>query len=152
MVLETKRCVTHQIKACEKHNMGQLKIFAFFDVLALSFSRQISYSQRLVIRIEQSSSRHVISVSGQGNEPKLEFSSTLIEFGPVLPHSSGDEKEVIIRNPSSFPVEIYSLEFDKQYLEEEKVYGSSDFMLFFSRPFPSLLLAMKVILSFSLVQ
>lgn len=70
----------------------------------------------------------MISVSGQGNEPKLEFSSTLIEFGPVLPHSSGDEKEVIIRNPSSFPVEIYSLEFDKQYLEEEKVYGSSYFM------------------------
>ena len=63
----------------------------------------------------------MISVSGQGNEPKLDFSSTLIEFGPVLPHSSGDEKEVIVRNPSSFPVEIYSLEFDKQYLEEEKV-------------------------------
>lgn len=105
-----------------------------------------------MIRIEQNSSRHVISVSGQGNEPKLEFSSTLIEFGPVLPHSSGDEKEVIIRNPSSFPVEIYSLEFDKQYLEEEKVYGSSDFMLFCRRPFPSLLFAMKVILSFSLVQ
>ena len=60
-------------------------------------------------------------MSGQGNEPKLEFSSTLIEFGPVLPHSAGDEKEVIVRNPSSFPVEIYSLEFDKQYLEEEKV-------------------------------
>ena len=60
-------------------------------------------------------------MSGRGNEPKLEFSSTLIEFGPVLPHSAGDEKEVIVRNPSSFPVEIYSLEFDKQYLEEEKV-------------------------------
>ena len=64
----------------------------------------------------------MISVSGQGNEPKLEFSSTLIEFGPVLPHSAGDEKEVIVRNPSSFPVEIYSLEFDKQYLDEEKVW------------------------------
>ena len=74
-----------------------------------------------MVRIAQSSSRHLISVSGQGNEPKLEFSSTLIEFGPVLPHSSGDEKEVVVRNPSSFPVEIYALEFDKQYLEEEKV-------------------------------
>lgn len=75
-----------------------------------------------MISIAQSSSRHVISVRGQGNEPKLEFSSTLIEFGPILPHSTGDEKEVLVRNPSSFPVEIYSLEFDKQYLEEEKVY------------------------------
>ncbi|XP_068693384.1 hydrocephalus-inducing protein homolog [Montipora foliosa] len=84
-------------------------------------TEEISYSQRLVIRIAQSSSRHVINVMGQGNEPKLEFSSTLIEFGPVLPHSTGDEKELVVRNPSSFPVEIYSLEFDKQYLEEEKM-------------------------------
>ena len=91
------------------------------SLLFLHFMYQISYSQRLVIRIAQSSSRHVINVNGQGNEPKLEFSSTLIEFGPVLPHSSGDEKEVMVKNPSSFPVEIYSLEFDKQYLEEEKV-------------------------------
>ena len=60
-------------------------------------------------------------MSGKGNEPKLEFGSTLMEFGPVLPHSAGDEREVMVRNPSSFPVEIYSLEFDKQYLEEEKV-------------------------------
>ena len=74
-----------------------------------------------MIRIAQSTSRHAISVSGHGSEPRLEFSSTLIEFGPVLPHSAGDEKELVIKNPSSFPVEIYSLEFDKQYLEEEKV-------------------------------
>lgn len=96
-------------------------IFFGWSYFRLLFLQQISYSNRLVIRIAQSSSRHMISVTGQGNEPKLDFSSTLIEFGPVLPHSSGDEKEVIVRNPSSFPVEIYSLEFDKQYLEEEKV-------------------------------
>ena len=60
-------------------------------------------------------------MTGQGSEPKVEFDKTLIEFGPVLPHSSGDEKELVIKNPSPFPVEIYSLEFDKDYLEEEKV-------------------------------
>ncbi|EDO26992.1 predicted protein, partial [Nematostella vectensis] len=80
-----------------------------------------SYSQRVVIRIAQSASRHMINATGQGSEPKVEFSSSLIEFGPVLPHSLGDEQEVVIRNPCRFPVEIYSLEFDKQYLDEEKV-------------------------------
>ena len=46
-----------------------------------------------------------------------------MEFGPILPHSSGDEQDVVIRNPCSFPVEFYNLEFDPQYLEEEKVGG-----------------------------
>ena len=110
--------------------MGEISLWLFHCVVATErksnirsviLSPQISYNQRMVIRIAQSTSRHLISVSGQGSEPKLEFSSTLIEFGPVLPHSAGDEKEVVVKNPSAFPVEIYSLEFDKQYLEEEKV-------------------------------
>lgn len=60
---------------------------------------------------------------GQGLEPHLEFERQLVEFGPILPHSSGDEQDVIIRNPCSFPIEFYNLEFDPQYLEEEKVRG-----------------------------
>lgn len=74
-----------------------------------------------MIRIAQSTSRIIVNASGHGSEPRVEFSSSLVEFGPVLPHSSGDEQEVIVKNPSEFPIEIYSLEFDKQYLEEEKV-------------------------------
>lgn len=80
-----------------------------------------NYNQRLKIHIAQSSNKHVITVRGEGSEPKVELTSSVLEFGPVLPHSVGDEKELTIQNPSSFPVEIYSLEFDKQYLEEEKI-------------------------------
>lgn len=47
--------------------------------------------------------------------------TTSIVFNPILTHSQGDEQEIVIRNPCTFPVEIYNLEFDKQYLEEEKV-------------------------------
>lgn len=54
-------------------------------------------------------------------EPRLEFSHTLVSFGPILPHGTGDEVDVTVRNPTSFPVEFYSLDFDKQYLLEEKV-------------------------------
>lgn len=60
---------------------------------------------------------------GQGLEPRLEFDRNLVEFGPILPHSSGDEQEIIVKNPSSFPTEFYNLEFDSSYLEEEKVWG-----------------------------
>lgn len=82
---------------------------------------EIPYNQRVVIRIAQSTSRLVVNASGQGREPKVDFSSSLVAFGPVLPHSNGDEKEVVLKNPCDFPIEIYSLEFDKQYLEEEKM-------------------------------
>ena len=58
---------------------------------------------------------------GQGLEPHVEFERNLVEFGPILPHSNGDEQDIIVRNPCSFPIEIYNLEFDKSYLDEEKV-------------------------------
>ena len=58
---------------------------------------------------------------GQGLEPHLEFEKSLVEFGPILPHSIGDEQEITIKNPCTYPIEFYNLEFDSQYLEEEKV-------------------------------
>lgn len=79
------------------------------------------YESSLGIKLSQSSQRIVIRCSGQGLEPQIELDKQLLEFGPILPHSNGDEKEIVIRNPCGFPVEIYNLEFDKIYLEEEKV-------------------------------
>lgn len=69
----------------------------------------------------QSTQRPVLLVQGQGEEPRLEFSAPLLELGPVLPYSTGEEGAVQVRNPCPFPVEFYSLEYDTQYLEEEKV-------------------------------
>jgi hydrocephalus-inducing protein len=69
----------------------------------------------------QSSQRLMVLCKGKGSEPRIELSKNLIEFEPILPHSVGDEQEIKILNPCSFPIEIYNLEFDKTYLEEEKV-------------------------------
>lgn len=88
---------------------------------SLVFVLKKLYESSLGIKLSQSSQRIVIRCSGQGLEPQLELDKQLLEFGPILPHSNGDEKEIVIRNPCSFPVEIYNLEFDKIYLEEEKV-------------------------------
>jgi hydrocephalus-inducing protein len=69
----------------------------------------------------QSSQRIMILCKGKGLEPRVEFSKNSLEFEPILPHSNGDEQEIRIVNPCSFPIEIYNLEFDKNYLEDEKV-------------------------------
>ena len=47
--------------------------------------------------------------------------AAVLELGPLLPYAAGDEAEVVVKNPCSFPIEFYSLEFDQQYLVEEKV-------------------------------
>lgn len=62
-----------------------------------------------------------LTVQGLGSEPRLEFDRNMIAFPPILPFSPGCESEVTVRNPMAYPVEFYSLEFDKQYLEEEEV-------------------------------
>ncbi len=84
-------------------------------------SCQIAYSQKILITIAQSTYKHYLTCKGAGIEPKIEFSDTMLTFGPVLPHAAGDELEVVVKNSGAFPVEFYSLEFDKKYLEEEKV-------------------------------
>ncbi|XP_021112382.1 hydrocephalus-inducing protein homolog isoform X2 [Heterocephalus glaber] len=79
------------------------------------------YSQTLMFQIAQSAQKLTLLVHGQGLEPHLEFSPSVLELGPLLPLASGDEAEVTVKNPCNFPVEFYSLEFDRQYLLEEKI-------------------------------
>ncbi|XP_051024710.1 hydrocephalus-inducing protein homolog [Acomys russatus] len=79
------------------------------------------YSQSLTFQIGQSTQKLVLVAQGQGLEPRLEFSPSVLELGPLLPYASGDEAEVIVRNPCNFPIEFYSLEFDQQYILEEKM-------------------------------
>ncbi|XP_048648423.1 hydrocephalus-inducing protein homolog isoform X1 [Marmota marmota marmota] len=79
------------------------------------------YSQTQLFHIGQSPQKLSLLTSGQGLEPRLEFSPSILELGPLLPYTSGDEAEVIVKNPCSFPIEFYSLEFDQQYLFEEKI-------------------------------
>ncbi|KAK2918189.1 hydrocephalus-inducing protein homolog [Channa argus] len=79
------------------------------------------YKRQLVVHVAESTQQVFITAQGQGEEPQLEFSPSVLELGPSLPGSTEIEAEVIVRNPCSFPIEFYSLDFDKNYLEEEKI-------------------------------
>ena len=86
------------------------------------------YGQKLMISLMHSVNTHFLTCKGRGVEPKIEFEKLMVNFGPVLPHSSGDEAEVAVKNPCNFPLEFYCLEFDKKYLEEEKVGNFDDYV------------------------
>lgn len=88
---------------------------------------QARYCEDIPIVIKQNPDFQLaLSVAGQGVEPEIIFSSAVLQFGPVLPYSSGATQEVTVSNPTDNPLEIYSLEFDTQYREEEEVRNSSN--------------------------
>lgn len=85
-------------------------------------SLQMIYNDQIPFVVNQNPDVNiVIHVTGKGSEPQIVFDRTLIEFDPVLPFSEGSEAEITITNPMDYPLEIYSLEFDNQYLDEEDV-------------------------------
>ncbi|RMC08987.1 hypothetical protein DUI87_13984 [Hirundo rustica rustica] len=78
-----------------------------------------SYENELTLKISGSCNHLMLHLSGQGLEPRLEFSPPALEMGWVLVDSDGVEATVVVKNPCSFPIEFYSLDFDEQYLEEK---------------------------------
>lgn len=87
-------------------------------------SLQQTYNRQLVVHVAESTQQVLIKAQGEAEEPQLEFCPPELELEPCLPLNTEAEAEVTVKNPCSFPVEFYSLEFDTQYLEEEKVLPS----------------------------
>lgn len=68
-----------------------------------------------------STQKTFLTACGQAEEPQLQFCPPVLDLGACLPSSTEAEADVTVKNLSSFPIEFYSLELDKQYLEEEEV-------------------------------
>ena len=83
---------------------------------------QTEYKEIIPFKIKRHPESELeLDLIGYGSEPQLDFDKTLVEFESVLPFSSGSVAEVTITNPTSHPVELYSLDYDKQYALEEEV-------------------------------
>lgn len=95
------------------------------DEFPALFPFQRSYKNELKLCICDSRHRLKMHLSGQGLEARLEFSPPALKMEWVLVNSAGVDTTVVVKNPCNFPVEFSSLDFDEQYLEEEKVRGRS---------------------------
>uniref|UniRef100_A0A8C5EU15 Hydrocephalus-inducing protein-like n=1 Tax=Gouania willdenowi TaxID=441366 RepID=A0A8C5EU15_GOUWI len=91
--------------------------------IQINFSpiEECAYDRRLLVNVAESTQQVWITARGQGVEPQLEFCPEVLELRPCLPLSTDVMAEIKVRNPCTFPVEFYSLEFDNQYLEDEKI-------------------------------
>ena len=56
----------------------------------------------------------------------VELLPETIKLGPVLPYDSSAIQTFEFRNPMDIPIELYSLDFDKQYTEEEEILKRHD--------------------------
>jgi len=57
---------------------------------------------------------------GRGHEPRIELSNMYMQFDPTPPNT-WTERQLTISNPCHYPIEVFSVNYDKQHLEEEKV-------------------------------
>ena len=80
-----------------------------------------NYDEKLTLIIADSVQRIDIDTRGVGVQPRIHIAQNIVELGPILPFSAGATFDVNISNPSTVPVEFYSLDFDGSYLEEEAI-------------------------------
>lgn len=79
------------------------------------------HSMDLSLKIDNNPKHKAISVLGEALGTLLKFEPSFVELGPILPFSNGQEKIVTVTSNSEIPLEFYSLDFDEQYQEEERI-------------------------------
>lgn len=78
-------------------------------------------TQKLQFKCNHNSKLFVMNTKGYGINYSLEFVENSGEMGPVLPYDKSSEKIVKLKNPMSFPIEIFSTDFDQKFSEEEEI-------------------------------
>ncbi|KAF0295084.1 Hydrocephalus-inducing [Amphibalanus amphitrite] len=79
------------------------------------------YVMEAALSVQGSSQTWLKRMTGEGLDSSLDFSTTELAFEPIVPYNEGGRMEVTIFNKHPIPLEIFSIEFDRQYLEEEHV-------------------------------
>ena len=77
-------------------------------------------SLRLPLKVANSPVTSTIAFTGKGIAAKLRFEPSLVEVGPILPFSDIVSGAITLRNASDRPVEVFSLDFDTDFMTEEE--------------------------------
>ncbi|KAI9095517.1 hypothetical protein DFS34DRAFT_651319 [Phlyctochytrium arcticum] len=79
------------------------------------------YDETLSIKVAMNTRMQNLRVTGKGVQPTIIFEPDSLVMGPVLPFTEGVMRKFIAYNPTDYPLEMFSLEYDQQYLEEEEL-------------------------------
>lgn len=92
------------------------------QLISLSFipNSSASLNFKFAIQIKENPKNLIIPVKGQGSSVHLDIQKDKFEIGPVLPYDDQAYQKVEFKNMSDFDTELYSLDFDSQFLREEE--------------------------------
>jgi hydrocephalus-inducing protein len=85
-----------------------------------------NYVSTYDVSMEDNQRKLELICSGQGIIPILQFIPEEMVFEPSLPYDNNVYRCFEVKNGSEFDVEFYSLDFDKQYIEEDKMLVAYD--------------------------
>lgn len=80
------------------------------------------FSIKLPIKVNANPKTRSITCRGEGSELRVSFNPAMVELGPMLPCSDFSKALVEIRNDSEYPVEVFSLDFDQQFKQDEGLF------------------------------
>jgi hydrocephalus-inducing protein len=79
------------------------------------------FIQKINFKVKDNPKIFMINAKGQGVNYQVDFVPDTVKLGPVLPYSNAAMACIEMRNPMDIPIEVYSLDFDKLYIEEEEI-------------------------------
>jgi hydrocephalus-inducing protein len=79
------------------------------------------FVQKINFKVKDNPKIFMINAKGQGVNYQVDFVPDTVKLGPVLPYSNAAMACIEMRNPMDIPIEVYSLDFDKLYIEEEEI-------------------------------
>ena len=85
-----------------------------------------AYATKIPIKVTGNPKGRAVTVKGKGSVLSLSFDPPRAQIGPVLPLAAPVSMPVRLVNPTSLPIEVYSLDFDRQYADEEAVLRRSE--------------------------
>ncbi len=81
----------------------------------------VVYVYKIPFRVKDNPAQKFLGCKGTGHQQRVTFEPPTVMLRPVLPFDPPIKQTVTITNNSSVPVEIYSLDFDTQYISDEEV-------------------------------
>jgi hypothetical protein len=101
---------------------GSLQPFEKLTVLVrFSPAEQKSYDMNIPLKVTMNSKLYQIRVTGTGIIPLLVFDPPSLVLGPILPFSEGSECRITLHNPTKHSLEVYSVDYDSNYRQEQEV-------------------------------
>ncbi len=83
------------------------------------------WSSAMPLKVAQQPFTNSITCRGKCFASSLDFTPAAVNLGPVLPCAEPVTAAFTVRNPNAFAVEVFSVDFDEQYVQEEQVLGAA---------------------------